>query len=455
MLSQISIGGQGGRLTDEGLDWAFCDTDSMAFANSNGIALDEFEKRVRKVCTWFEPLNPYEQRGSILEFEDQNFSVDGPRRLEPLYCAAISAKRYALFNLDSVGEPVIRKASAHGLGHLLPPYSDEGKDERESGVRQWHEDVWKAIIKSLRSPNPLEVRIDWREELSHPAVSQYTAATPDRLDWFKDFNRDKPYIKQVKPFNFLLQFYGKRPDEMARDGLLTTSDGVQKQPTPVAPYSRKPYFMLSRAWDAASGKPVERRWLRSYAEALRAYHLHPETKFLHGEATDCGPTFRRHVFVETIEDIGKEADRWDDEAPIAAEDEFTVSYGISETDREKMLAVIQSVSKRQLARTAHVSTRTIPETLDEANEMSEQEFRRLFSEASALVEEKEEFAEAEERLVRWVVQQVDECGLKSLADALNYDPANLVKVVAGRRKISSLLRKRIVENIMAKGIDPH
>ena len=75
-----------------------------------------------------------------------------------------------------------------------------------------------------------------------------------------------------------------------------------------------------------------------------------------------------------------------------------------------MLAVIQSVSKRQLARTAHVSTRTIPETLDEANEMSEQEFRRLFSEASALVEEKEEFAEAEERLVRWVVQQVDECG---------------------------------------------
>ena len=75
-----------------------------------------------------------EQRGSILEFEDQNFALDASRRkqLEPLYCAAISAKRYAMFNIDSAGEPIIRKASAHGLGHLLPPYSDEAKDERDS-----------------------------------------------------------------------------------------------------------------------------------------------------------------------------------------------------------------------------------------------------------------------------------------------------------------------------------
>jgi hypothetical protein len=187
-------------LVDEGLDWAFCDTDSMAFAAPAGMALGEFEKRVRRICAWFEPLNPYEQRGSILEFEDQNFVLDASRRkrLEPLYCAAISAKRYVLFNLDSAGEPLVRKASAHGLGHLLPPYEDESKqDERESGVRQWQEDVWKAIIKSLRSPNPLEVRLDWREELNRPSVSQYSAATPDRLDWFKDYNKGKVYAQKV------------------------------------------------------------------------------------------------------------------------------------------------------------------------------------------------------------------------------------------------------------------
>jgi len=105
----------------------------MAFAAPDGIALGECEKRICRICAWFESLNPYEQRGSILEFEDQNFALDASRRkqLEPLYCAAISAKRYAMFNIDSAGEPIIRKASAHGLGHLLPPYSDEAKDERD------------------------------------------------------------------------------------------------------------------------------------------------------------------------------------------------------------------------------------------------------------------------------------------------------------------------------------
>ncbi len=75
---------------------------------------------------------------------------------------------------------------------------------------------------------------------------------------------------------------------------------------------------------------------------------------------DSGPTQRRHVFVEAIEDIGKEADRWDDEEPLTADAEFTVSYGVSAVDRQTMLAVIQSISKRSLARAAKVSTRSIP-----------------------------------------------------------------------------------------------
>jgi hypothetical protein len=189
-------------LIDEGLDWVFCDTDSMAFAAPAGMDLAEFEKRVRNVCGRFEQLNPYEERGSILEFEDQNFAEDssGNKCLEPLYCAAISAKRYAFFNLDSAGEPILWKASAHGLGHLPPPYDDDSNQgEREIGVRLWQEDVWKATIKSLRSRNPMEARLDWREELNRPSVGQYSAATPDRLDWFKDQGEDlSPASKAVQ-----------------------------------------------------------------------------------------------------------------------------------------------------------------------------------------------------------------------------------------------------------------
>src|ERR1700730_11306019 len=63
------------------------------------------------------------------------------------------------------------------IGALAAPLFRRSKDERASGVRQWQEDVWKAIIKSLRSSSPLEVRLDWREELKRPAVTQYSAAT--------------------------------------------------------------------------------------------------------------------------------------------------------------------------------------------------------------------------------------------------------------------------------------
>jgi hypothetical protein len=55
-------------LIDEGLDWVFCDTDSMAFAAPAKTSLEDFQKRVRKICAWFDSLNPYEQPGSILKF---------------------------------------------------------------------------------------------------------------------------------------------------------------------------------------------------------------------------------------------------------------------------------------------------------------------------------------------------------------------------------------------------
>lgn len=278
-----------------------------------------------------------------------------------------------------------------------------------------------------------------------PAVSQYSAATPDRLDWFKDYNKGKAYAEKVKPFNFLLEFYAKRPDEMARDNLLSLSDQIQAQPKPISPYSRDPYQMLAKIRDRVSGELVEQRWLRTYADTLRGYHRHPETKFLHAEATDSGPTQRRHILVETIEDIGKEADKWDEDEPLAADDEFTVSYGLSVGDRKQMMAVIQSVSKTRLHRAAHVSIRTIPTSLAEANEMPDKELQRIFAEASALAEEKRKTAELDEALLQWLVQQVNERGLKAVAELLDYDAANLAKVVAGKRKISRELRMLIVD----------
>ena len=66
---------------EHGLNWAFCDTDSMAFANLGNRPFDEFVGRVQDISDWFVPLNPYEldpkkDQSSILEMEDENFSKE-------------------------------------------------------------------------------------------------------------------------------------------------------------------------------------------------------------------------------------------------------------------------------------------------------------------------------------------------------------------------------------------
>ncbi|MGE0621624.1 MAG: hypothetical protein AB7I04_01850 [Pseudomonadales bacterium] len=58
---------------DEGLDWAFCDTDSLAIVRPEKMTRKEFRQSAQSVINWFVPLNPYRKSGSILQLEGQNF----------------------------------------------------------------------------------------------------------------------------------------------------------------------------------------------------------------------------------------------------------------------------------------------------------------------------------------------------------------------------------------------
>ena len=55
-------------------------------------------------------------------------------------------------------------------------------------------------------------------------------------------------------------------------------------------------------------------------------------------------------------------------------------------------------------------------------------------------------------MVRWLVRQVDQHGLKETAELLEYDPANLAKVVAGKRKISRELAIGLVIKWLLMGM---
>jgi hypothetical protein len=122
-------------IKDHGLDWAFCDTDSMAIAKPEEMTDGEFLRRVEAIRDWFVPLNPYNVGGGhLLKIEETNYGLKNGKptgELVPLFCYPISSKRYVLFNLDPQNRPILRKASRHGLAHLRAPDDVIRPDEDE------------------------------------------------------------------------------------------------------------------------------------------------------------------------------------------------------------------------------------------------------------------------------------------------------------------------------------
>ncbi len=199
---------------DEGLDWAFCDTDSMAIAKPPNMPEPEFHKKVDRIVTWFGALNPYNFPGSILKIEKANYSLENSKIRHPLFVWAVSAKRYALFNIEN-GQPIIRKASAHGLGHLQAPYDEKNPARgipapkaplQDIGVKHWHHDLWWQIAKGAIDGHPDDVKLDYHPSLKMPAAIQYAATTPKHLGWFDKYNDGLPYALKLKPFGFVSAF---------------------------------------------------------------------------------------------------------------------------------------------------------------------------------------------------------------------------------------------------------
>ena len=366
---------------DRGLDWAFCDTDSMAIAKPDGMTDPEFIAKVEAIRHWFAPLNPYAEKGPLLKCEDVNSRLENGKSsttFEPLYCFAISAKRYALFNICD-GEICIRKASAHGLGHLLSPYREADAPAfiptpaaslSEIGVERWQYDFWHQIIRAALDGHPDRVDLDYHPNLSLPAASRYAATTPSLLRWFVKHNARRRYAEQVKPSNFLLAYqtapaavyeYPDFVDVIAKSG----ADRAReiKWPKPVAPYDTDPAKAAQSCFDRDTGNPVPIEVLKTYKDALAQYHLRPEHKFLNGNYADRGITKRRHVRPIAIRHIGKEANRWEEKFYLSGDDGGEIDYGLSPDNsgaaQESLRRQITQIGLRKVARESGVSRRTI------------------------------------------------------------------------------------------------
>ncbi len=346
------------------------------------MAETEFAERVSAIRSWFEPLNPYVEKGSILKLEDANYRIEAgtlTQDIEPLYCLAVSAKRYALFNIGSGGWTIIRKASAHGLGHLLPPYDPADAPAcipppaislAEIGVERWQYDFWHQIIRGVLDGHPDQVDMTYHPSLALPAASRYAATTPKLLRWFGKHNQNRPYPDQVKPSNFLLA-YQIAPDRVHECPELfealtdVTSDRSTpiRWPKPVAPYDTDPARAARNCFDRDTGTPIPPSALKTYLEALAQYPLRPEHKFRNGNYSDRGITMRRHVTPLTIRQIGKESNRWEERSFVGDDDGAEVDYGYTldgpKTFSDWLRTRIIEVGQRKVARESGAARRTI------------------------------------------------------------------------------------------------
>ena len=365
------------RARDEVLDWAFCDTDSMAIAKPVEMAEAEFVMRANRVREWFTPLNPYTEKGPLLRLEDDNYALsDGKKteRIEPLYAFAISAKRYALFNIDSYGRPIIRKALAHGLGHLKAPVQqpkpvrgipEPALDLSKIGVSRWQYDFWYRILESALLGDANIVKCNDIPGFDRPAASQYAATTPQLLrKWFRKHNADLPYARQVRPFNFLLAFQPRsnNPIIALEQEKPLSQRAAQKRllelSRPIAPFDKDPSRAAFNCFDRLTGEPMSPGDLKTYTETLSDYHIHPESKFLNGEYFDQGPTRRRHVFISSqqVQHIGKEADRLEERVYLFDDDDGVIDYGKGRyAARDNLVALRQARKKFSISAIARAS----------------------------------------------------------------------------------------------------
>jgi hypothetical protein len=315
------------------------DTDSMAIVatESGGIAPCPGGKETTpdgvpgvKALSWaqvdgivnqFAALNLYAPdavKGSILKIENDNFENGDPRtgKQRQIYCYAISAKRYALFERDAQGRPVLLQRgvnnhedrwSEHGLGHLLNPTDPESED------REWIAQIWMDIIS--RPPGVRRPNLAFGKA---PAVGRVAISSPAVIRSFAGFNAGKAYVDQIKPFNFMLTCH------VIDYGYPTGVDGErfhligQYEPDPrrwlkmswIDQYSGKQYRITTEGHHG--GQNLAR--VKTYDDVALAYAYHPEAKCADADGKVCGKVTegllqRRHVYIDQIVYIGKESNR--------------------------------------------------------------------------------------------------------------------------------------------------
>lgn len=304
------------------------------------------------------------------------------------------------------------------------------------GLALWQHDVWFKLIEASQSDKPRMVDLSYHPAMQLPAISRYTATSPNLLRWFKHHNEGKSYNEQVKPFGFLTGLMADSLDCEAR-----MISGASKRSAsnsglkPISPYETDPAIAAQKAFDRITGKRVPIGKLKSFAQAIGRYHLQPENKFLNGDYVDSGKTRRRHVFATCTSHIGKEANELEKQASIGFDPDAQPSYGYGPHDIAKLQSELARLcdvfSPYEIALHGRMKSKRLADFID-ADSSSHR--AAIGVEAmEGLVRHFGKRENAERAELDALDQLVSECGLRKTARKMGVDPSNLRRTLARRK----------------------
>jgi hypothetical protein len=363
-----------------------CDTDSLVIvACRDGVLFDcpngplragrrpavralSFDE-ARAIIERFNTINPYDSGAvpSLLKLEDVNFGPDG-RQID-LWCLAISAKRYVLYERTTDGVR-IRKASEHGLGLYRRPVPDP--DGWANAWPAWVEEVWIQFIAECDGLDPGEAPA-WH---LFPAVGQLTISSTSLLEPFASLNAGRPATDQVRPFNFLLIAH---PDPLFPLPVPAAAGHLSL----VAPYDADPSRYLELPWrNRFDGQPYAVTTdpaglhgavrIKAYGDVIAEYRVHPEVKSGDPRGGRCrrstrGYLPRRSVIATGVVHVGKESNRIEEVEGglIGDTDEVLVRLDDPAGEWEHVwLPRLRAIGVRELARRTGISARTLRSNLN-------------------------------------------------------------------------------------------
>jgi len=212
-----------------------------------------------------------------------------------------------LYRLNENGEPIPVKWSSHGLGYLR----HEKKDDEDGG---WERGLWTGIISAANGK--VSERQLCEKYADQYAVSKYTVTSPTLHRRLTQINRKEAYSKQIKPFNFIL--VGQ-----------PTETGTNERPIhPITKFTTRIGEAPFQSFiDYNTGKRYSldtHLYWKTLESVIHDYLNHPEAKF--ANADSAGKMKRRHLFIEKVKYIGKEANELEETELLGLGKDAYVEY---------------------------------------------------------------------------------------------------------------------------------